>query len=142
MALNPDGILQVYCIPFHLTDRTGYLVASHFGGVNLDSSESDDDANFISSVRSIDSDPNCMLSIIANTRRSLADKIYPPADADFDDDGSNTSIDSDFFQSPHGAPFRKGEYFNGNNTHLSPDTIGQSNHFWDAGSHPCADLLN
>jgi hypothetical protein len=83
-----------------------------------------------------------MLSIIANTRRSLADKMYLPADADFDDDGSNTSIDSNFFQSPHGAHFRKGEYFHGNNTPLSPDIIGQSNHVWDAGSHPCADLPN
>ena len=142
MALNPDGILQVYCIPFHLTDRTGYLVASHFGGGNLDLTESDDDASFVSSVHSIDpSWSDCMLSILANTHRSLADKMYPPADADFDDDGSNTSIGSGFFQSPHGAHFRKDEYFHGNNT-LSPDTIGQSNHFCDAGNQPCADPPN
>jgi len=77
-----------------------------------------------------------MLSIIANTCRTLADKMYPPADADFDDNGSNTS---DFFQS-HRAHFRVDEYFHGNNTPLSPDTIGQSNCFWEAASCPCADL--
>jgi hypothetical protein len=123
-------IPAVHCIHFRLTDRIGYLVTSHFGGSNLDLSESDDDANFVPSVHSIESD--CMLSIIANmcrTARTPADKMYPPAD-DFYDDGSNTS---DLFQS-HGARSRVDEYFHGNNTPLSLDTIGQSNRFWEAAS--------
>jgi hypothetical protein len=62
------------------------------------------------------------------------------AGSDFGDDGSNASNDSDFFQSPHDVYSGTDEYFHKNNTPQSSGTSGQSNHFWDAASRPCADL--